>query len=138
MNFIAGGSVKQENETFFFEDVGTKVALPEGLRLALLQRSNWQDIKDDLVLGIRPEAIYFTKTANNYPTDIRAKVDLVQSLGAETIVSLSTDSHLLQALTNPSFRFRPSDHVPIYLDMEKVYLFRESTGESILPVETQS
>lgn len=138
MNFITGGSVKQENETIFYEDAGIKVALPEGLRLALFQRSDWQDIKDDLVLGIRPEGIYFAKTASNYPTDIRAKVDLVQSLGAETIVSLSTDSHLLQALTDPSFRFRPSDQVPIYLNMEKVYLFRESTGESILPVETQA
>jgi multiple sugar transport system ATP-binding protein len=135
MNFITGGSVKQENDTIFYEDAGIRVALPEGLRLSLLQRSDWQNIKDDLTLGIRPEAIYFTKTANSISTDTQSRVDLVQSLGAETIVSLSMGSHLLQALTDPSLRLRPTDQVPIYLDMQKVYLFIESTGETLLPIE---
>ena len=136
MNFISGGTVKQENEIVYYEDAGLKLTLPAELRGALLQRPDWQAIKDDLVLGIRPEAIYFAKTANNVPTDIQARVDLVQSLGAETIVSLSIGSHLLQALTDPSFRLHSLEHVPIFLDTQKVYLFRESTEETIPPNQT--
>jgi multiple sugar transport system ATP-binding protein len=136
MNFIAGGTVKQDDETLYYENSGLKLVLSEEQRLALVQRPDWKTIKDDLVLGIRPEAIYFAKTANNVPTDIQAKVDLVQSLGAETIVSLSVGSHMLQALTDPSIRLHTAEHVPVYLDMQKVYLFRESTDETILPTRT--
>jgi multiple sugar transport system ATP-binding protein len=136
MNFITGGTVKQDGETLYYENSGLKLVLSEEQRLALVQRPDWKTIKDDLVLGIRPEAIYFAKTANNVPTDIQAKVDLVQSLGAETIVSLSVGSHMLQALTDPSIRLHTAEHVPVYLDMQKVYLFRESTEETILPNRT--
>jgi multiple sugar transport system ATP-binding protein len=135
MNFISEGSVKQENGTISYENAGLKLALPEAVRLALARRPDWEEIRGDLLLGIRPEAIYFSETADARPTDVQARVELVQSLGAETIVSLSIGPHWVQALTDPSFRLHPSDQVPVYLDMRKVYLFRESTGETILPVE---
>jgi multiple sugar transport system ATP-binding protein len=135
INFMSGGSVRQEGETIFYENTGVKLVLPENLCRALLQRPDWEDIKRDSLLGIRPEAIYFSDAAAGSPIDTQAQVDLVQSLGAETIVSLSIGPHWLQALTDPSFRLNLSDRVPVYLDMKKVYLFRESTGETILPAE---
>lgn len=136
MNFVGRGSLKQENETISFQSDSFELPLSNPLRTILLQRPDWQEISEDVELGIRPEAIGFSKEANNIATDIHAKVDLIQSLGAETIVSLSIGPHLMQALTGPSVRYQQQESVPIYLDIRKVYLFKRSSGESILPAES--
>ncbi len=135
MNFV-DGSLKKENGTISFQSDSFELPLSNPLRAALLQRPDWQELIRDVELGIRPEAIAFSKEANNMATHVHAKVDLIQSLGAETIVSLSIGPHLLQALTGLSVRYHRQEGVPIYLDMRKVYLFRRSTGEAILSTET--
>lgn len=136
MNFVSNGSLTSGKGTILFQSADLTLPLPEHLCATLLQQPDWQEIANDVELGVRPEAISFSQEGNNIPTDVRATVDLVQSLGAETIVSLSVGSHLMQALTAASSTlYERQENVPVYLDMRKVYLFRQSTGKTILSLE---
>jgi multiple sugar transport system ATP-binding protein len=57
-------------------------------------------------------------------------VELVEPLGAEQHVLLSTDTDPIVARCNPSLRVRPGDNLTVTLLPEKLHIFDGETGES--------
>ncbi|HIP65092.1 MAG TPA: TOBE domain-containing protein, partial [Pyrodictium sp.] len=86
-----------------------------------------------VVLGIRPEHIYLADHVvdpgeNLYP--VESKVDLVESLGSDTILHVDVNGNTLVVKTSGAYKFEIGQHVKLYIDLGKIHVFRES-GEAI-------
>lgn len=97
---------------------GPEFRLPGGRWAALVRAGQ------DLLLGIRPEAIRFGGP-------VQAHVNLVQRLGAEQIVELALDDHRLKALVPREQAIRAGESVGIEFPEEHLVLFDEASGGAL-------
>ncbi|WP_186580587.1 ABC transporter ATP-binding protein [Aquibacillus kalidii] len=113
----------------------SKQELSIGGRLKLSIPSNdLQSYQEDTVtLGIRPEYLKIvnsinTKSTNNY---LDVKVEHVEVLGNETIVSFQLDTYRWQAKWNGQWNVDVGDIVPIAINYESICLFNSASGHLI-------
>ncbi|MBL8516475.1 MAG: sn-glycerol-3-phosphate ABC transporter ATP-binding protein UgpC [Betaproteobacteria bacterium] len=83
-----------------------------------------------VVLGIRPEDVHAGATANTH-TPIAAAVDVVEPLGAETLVTFTTAAGPLIARLSPSIRMAAGERHTVYLDLGRAHAFRADDGALI-------
>ncbi len=88
----------------------------------------------ELVLGIRPEDLEDAAHTQNTKHDrtLKAKVEVVEHLGAETMLYLSLGSIPIAARVHPESRAAVGEMVELVLDMDKAHLFDKQTEKRII------
>jgi ABC-type sugar transport system ATPase subunit len=105
------------------------IVLPQRLRSVLRNYHN-----KDMILGVRPENISSNQFPGQANNAISATVNVIEPLGARTDVYLT--NHARQrfiAGIDPHTRLRANDAVEMYVDLEKVHIFKpEGAGGNVL------
>ncbi len=88
---------------------------------------------EEIIVGIRPNDFTINQESNEDYT-FNASLELVEPLGNETILYLSTGS---QGLTCISKQYNPQsadeNQVRLYINPEKIHLFNRSTTKRLIP-----
>ncbi|MEM2045819.1 MAG: ABC transporter ATP-binding protein [Nitrososphaerota archaeon] len=85
----------------------------------------------EILVGLRPSEIMVGKVSvGDQP--IRAKVEFVELLGAETIVTLSVAGENLTAVVPPETPLEVGDEAYLTLDEATIHVFDPDSGESII------
>jgi multiple sugar transport system ATP-binding protein len=86
-----------------------------------------------VVLGVRPEDIHDARdAAPNAGTPADAKIDVVEHMGAENVLHLTSGEASFLARVDRSVDPRPGDMLPIVVDARKIHLFDPGTENSIV------
>src|SRR5581483_9430046 len=81
-------------------------------------------------VGIRAENL--TLVSPDAPAAaLRAKVSLVEPLGAKDVVHVAVDGYDLRVIGSPGERPRVGDNVGVVFDADRVHVFDERTGEVV-------
>lgn len=128
MNFVHVKIEEDDSGSLAFVAEGLKVPVPKDYEKILAEYRGAR-----VVLGIRPEHIYLADHVvdpreNLYP--VEGKVDLVESLGSDTILHVDVNGNTLVVKTSGAYKFEIGQHVKLYIDLGKIHVFRES-GEAI-------
>jgi multiple sugar transport system ATP-binding protein len=83
-----------------------------------------------LILGVRPEELELCDPADP-GTTLRGTVDVVEPLGADTMVVLRIGSHAVTVRVKPSLRISPEDVVGVVVNPLCWSLFDAETGKAI-------
>ncbi|QZY54120.1 ABC transporter ATP-binding protein [Crassaminicella profunda] len=86
-------------------------------------------IGKNMILGIRPEHIYFEKEKGMIP--INGKVELIEYIGSETYVYIETTNGNIIGKTN-EIAIKRGEMIDSYMDIEKIHLFDKEVKERIL------
>ncbi len=125
MNFFKGELIDINGKIGFREST-FEFALPD----------DWQDKLKDLdtpnvVFGIRPEDIGSEQShADNYPK-IKAEVEVIEPMGAETYLYLNTGSHSFIARVDAHTKVKVGGTIELPIYMPKSHLF-DSATESLI------
>ena len=121
MNLVPGRVIEQ-NGMVVFESKGIAASLGTACIDKLHGRV------DNVILGIRPEAIRVTPNGSG---GIGCTVYMEEVSGADALVTLSVWGTFLRARTNASFRPRTGSSVNIHFEPADAYLFDAKTGEAL-------
>jgi multiple sugar transport system ATP-binding protein len=117
MNFIHG-----KVEDGYFKGEGIKVKVPES-KLAILKEN--KKLKEEVVLGVRPENIFDRPEKLEEMKDavVKLKVDVAELLGAETNIHLQIGDRTLTAKVGARDDIHIGDEMELAFDMETVHFF---------------
>jgi multiple sugar transport system ATP-binding protein len=128
MNFMTVKVTKEKNKTYI-EEAGFRLHV-SGENENLLQ-----DYLDrELVFGIRPEDLRFDPNAKE-DEYIKARVEVIEPLGAETHIYVNTGSHSFIARINPNVEVSVGDEVRLVPTWEKVVFFDMESEQAISVLE---
>lgn len=128
MNFIKA-VVKVESNEFFIQGNGFKVAVPGGMTKEL---ELYQD--KEVVFGIRPENIHDEAIALDayQQATIHVKIEVVELLGAETILHLALGDAVIVARVPSRNIYRVGDETTLALNMNHMHVFDSKTEMAIV------
>jgi multiple sugar transport system ATP-binding protein len=87
----------------------------------------------DVILGIRPEDIHDgSRDPANGSTAACANVDVVEHMGSENFVHLTSGEASFVARLDRAVDPRPGDMLPIAVDAHRIQLFDPATEQAIL------
>jgi multiple sugar transport system ATP-binding protein len=122
MNLLEATLLKEDgNATLDFGEF--KLTLG-GLSEALTQVESGETV----VFGIRPNDIDVSKEKGEQ----RAMVEVVEPIGASTILDLRVGDHTFRALAPRAFRVQPGEEVWVSFDRNRLHLFSKTTEEALL------
>jgi multiple sugar transport system ATP-binding protein len=81
-------------------------------------------------IGVRPENLRIVASDSPEAT-LRAKVTLVEPLGAKDVVHLALDRHEVRVIGTPGQRPRIGESVGVAADVEHVHFFDDETGQAV-------
>ncbi|MCP8937711.1 sn-glycerol-3-phosphate ABC transporter ATP-binding protein UgpC [Alsobacter sp. SYSU M60028] len=81
------------------------------------------------VMGLRPEHV--RPASGGEAATAHGAVELVEPLGAETLVLLRVGDAALTGRFPPEAKLRPGDRVPLSLALEHAHVFEEETGRAL-------
>jgi multiple sugar transport system ATP-binding protein len=81
-------------------------------------------------IGLRPENLRIV-AADSAEAKLRAKVTLVEPLGAKDVVHLSLDGHEVRVIGTPGQRPRIGENVGVVADVDRVHFFDDETGQAV-------
>ena len=127
MNFLEG-SLEQDNGLVFNEG-SFKVRIPARYEAPLAQY-----VGKNLTFGIRPEDIYDPTYGTELPgkQEITAKVEVVEPMGSEIYLYLTTGKASFVARVEPQVRAEVDQQKKLLFNMEKVHFFDPTTEANIL------
>lgn len=130
MNFFPGAQVVSEGDatTIVMDGIGN-IEVPDHYASKAREFSG-----RNLIFGIRPEhledrALVAPDMQNN--SVINAKVDVVENLGNELLVYLTTGGKTIQARLNPRSRVGIGDAVSLQVDTAHIHLFDADTEQAL-------
>ena len=86
----------------------------------------------DLVLGMRPEDVDIAQgPAQGGQVDVPATVDVVEPLGADTLVFTTMAGQSVAARVRPDVRPAPGARVDLRLNLARAHLFDAATGKTV-------
>ncbi len=94
MNFFKDATLTSEGGKVFVNFVaGNKIALPESMRARIKNINEYLDTDKKIILGVRPEDIHQDQLflANSPETIVKTRVEVVEKLGAETLIYCELD-----------------------------------------------
>ena len=127
MNFFTGTLVSEEGDLFV--DTGDfRAKLPEDRKNVLADYEG-----KEVILGVRPEHIHAPKYAppNIDPSPITGKIDVLELLGAELHLYVSSGKNTFVATVDPRMDVHPGDTIDLVLDMSGSHLFDKETERAI-------
>ena len=83
-----------------------------------------------VTVGIRPENLSLVAPDAAEAT-LKAKVNLVEPLGAKDVVHVTIDHQDLRVIATPGLRPRIGDQVGIAFDRQRLHVFDDETGEAV-------
>jgi multiple sugar transport system ATP-binding protein len=128
MNFIPC-RLLQEDSLFFIDTGDFSIPLPD--RIA----SKLDFSENEFVFGIRPEDIYEKGPGQEPSVErpiIEAKVNVVEPLGKEISLDVSTGANSLTVLLGAETKAKPHQEIDLTLNLDKAHLFRRGGGEAIV------
>tara|TARA_R110002124_G_scaffold286271_5_gene466691 strand:- start:2519 stop:3616 length:1098 start_codon:yes stop_codon:yes gene_type:complete len=125
MNVLPGRVIQsgQECRIELADGVALPVAPVIAERFAL---SNGQSV----TVGLRPEAIT-QRTAKSTSVALDVAVELVEPLGAETLIYFPIGSATVCGRLDDDVKHDPANKLPVSVDMERLHLFDGDTGLSL-------
>jgi multiple sugar transport system ATP-binding protein len=116
-------------------DEGGSILLDEGAFKIKADSSHVEFLKKyagtEVFFGIRPEDVDYTNSGG--ANSMTLKVTVVEPLGADIHLWLTTDTQPLVARTEPSHSFKVGDTVVFIPKMEKARYFDKETELAIIP-----
>ena len=132
MNFLPG-ILEQEGEYLYFSE-NNAAGSPVRIRLTdeLARAATSYSIKE-VVFGIRPEDIKETINgdANDRHSPVKAKLEVAETMGAETHLHLHTGEHAFIARINVGRHYKINDTVAVEFNVGRGHLFDPASGEVI-------
>ena len=127
MNFM-DATLVQEDGGFAVDAGGFRLRLPEALHGGLSAY-----LGHPVVFGVRPEDIAAVEVDAGRGTTLRARAEVVETLGAETFVHLSCSEHTLVArIDSPERPPAVGEMLTVELKMAKTHLFDHETSRTIV------
>ena len=128
MNFVPCRLI-EEGSHYYIDTGDYKIALPDFLASKLGAIRG-----DDFLFGIRPEH-FQDPAAGNAHTDglpvIKATINVIETLGKEAFLDLSTGEHSLTALLDADMEAKTHQEIGLVPNMDKIHLFSSDTGEAL-------
>jgi multiple sugar transport system ATP-binding protein len=104
-----------------------------GTRFALSAASRPKDSAHEVVLGLRPEDLRWARGgAAEGEVRLAARVEVVEPLGSETLVTVALGEQRLVARFPPRSGIAPGEQVELAFDPAHVHLFDPASGASVL------
>lgn len=128
MNFINGKVQKQGDDLYFHEKTFKIKLLPE------TYDKMGRYIGKEVILGIRPEDIY-DKLFAQYASDefvVKARVEVIEPMGAETFLTLTTGSSGFIARVNAHDSVSVNQDIDLVFDMANAKIFDVETEKTIV------
>lgn len=127
MNFFRGMLV-QEGSSLLFDEGTFKIALPE----AWIDKARSYQGKE-VAFGIRPEDIGSPAAeAESKGHRIDATVEVVEPMGSETVLTLTTGRHSFIARVDAHRKATVGDKTQLALLLRKAHLFESGDGEKLI------
>jgi multiple sugar transport system ATP-binding protein len=128
MNFMEGKIIKK-NGSILFTESKFKVKIP-----VELDKNLKNHIDREVIFGIRPEDLHDKLHTNLASTGNTAtvSVDVVEPLGNETLLHVTTGSNNLIARTSAYTEVQPNQTIEVVFDMKKAHLFDKETDMTIV------
>jgi len=129
MNFF-DGTVGGSGENLTLDAGIFQVAVP-----AMYNRDLAPYTGKEVVFGIRPEHISdarFTDAHINASNKTLVNVEVVEPMGSEVYIYLSSGTHSLQARVDSRTRVRPNDQIEVVFDTDHLHVFDKQTQVSAL------
>jgi len=89
------------------------------------------DAASRVVVGVRPEHLELGEVAGA-TASIQGTADVVEYLGNEELLHVTTGGREIVAIVDSSHRVRPGDVVQLQVPADKVHLFNAETGLSLV------
>jgi multiple sugar transport system ATP-binding protein len=126
MNFIEG-ELRQNGELYL--DEGTfKATIPPNLSDKLKPYVNKQ-----ITFGVRPEAIGDKPaTEGKQHVELKAKVEVVEPMGNETIIYVTTGRTPIVARLITREEIEPESGIELFMDMRRVHFFDPESEATIV------
>ncbi len=87
---------------------------------------------DDLVFGLRPEDVDIAQgEALPGHADVPAMVEVIEPLGADTLVFTTMSGHAVAARVRPDVRPAPGTQVMLRFNLARAHLFDAATGKAV-------
>jgi multiple sugar transport system ATP-binding protein len=134
--FVAGfmGSPRMNllRATLVQSDRGLDLDLGNGVRLAL--QSQPEAVRafagKEVIAGVRAEAISHG-AGNSQRQSVRAKVEITEPTGADTLVVLDLAGHEVTARLEPDFPLQPGDEGEFGIDLGRMVFFDPASEKRI-------
>jgi multiple sugar transport system ATP-binding protein len=123
---IAAGTVQVEGNKVIVDEGAFKIEV-EGEAAEALKAYDGKDV----LVGVRPEDLMYHETPQS-KNNIEAVVDVVEPLGSEIHLNVSTHNHQLVARVAPDHQFNVGDTVYFTPNMDKVHYFDLETEQAII------
>ena len=127
-NFIDSVIIK-ENDEYFINTEGIKLKVPKNFNSKITGY-----IGKEIIFGVRPEDIHdkqFVSNAAPFNT-IKAKVDVIEPLGAEIFIYLTCGKNSLVGKMDSHTQVEIEQNMEIVIDMEKTHIFDPKTLSAIV------
>ncbi len=124
MNFIKVG-LKSENGRLFAEEGSFRMQLLPQQAETLRNYTG-----KDAIFGIRPEDLLYMEAPDN-SNNIPTKVEVIEPLGAEIHLWVSTPANQIVARVPPRFTFHVGDTANLRPDLAKIHFFDLETEKAI-------
>ncbi len=124
MNFVKV-NLRLENGRVFADEGSFKIELTP--QQAETLRSY---VGKDAIFGVRPEDLIYTETAEKQ-NNIISKVEVVEPLGAEIHLWVSTKNTQIVAKVPPRYSFHVGDQANLHPDLNKIHFFDLETEKAI-------
>jgi len=132
MNFIDCKLVRKDGK-IWIDGKGFMIKVPDNY-IPLIEGY----INKEVIFGVRPESVYLGKAPfpSNKENTISAAVDMVEPLGTETVVHLTTPNpgnHAFISLTGrEAIRLRRGQKVKVTFNLSKMHVFEKDTEKAIM------
>ena len=83
-----------------------------------------------VTVGVRPENLSLV-APDSADATLKAKVNLVEPLGAKDVVHVTIDHQDVRVIATPGLRPRIGDQVGIAFDRQRLHVFDDETGEAV-------
>ncbi len=128
MNFMEGKVVKKDSKLYF----------SEGKCMVKIVEDMYKEIApyagQDIIFGIRSEDIYDKLFVSEAPPEniLRVNCEVVEPMGSEVYLYLSTGKHTFTARAGAHNRPRVNQNMDVVFDMSKAHFFDKNTEETIV------
>ena len=127
MNFMDGKIVR--NGSLFFDEGYFRAAIPSQFEIALADY-----VDKPITFGVRPESLYEKppEEAGGQKANLKATVEVVEPMGNETFVYVTTGKSPVVARLTTRREIKPSSEISLFIDMRRVHFFNPEDEHTII------
>jgi multiple sugar transport system ATP-binding protein len=126
MNFFEGSIVQIDGKIIFREKEAAKAANPFSIALDDAKAKYLLPyIGQEVIWGIRPEDLDVRAIVDDSKREgcLRAKIEVVEPMGAETYLYLSTRTHQFIARSSSQIQMKPEELADVEVNLQKAHFF---------------